>query len=104
MAAGQARRAESETRQFLSDAAHELRTPLAGIQVIAEQLAGGQSAEADLRQRRRATLLMRETAPSWTVPGCLPPISPCAAPAVPPWRCGPTRYGSPRSCPTSDRT
>ncbi|MGH3852283.1 MAG: sensor histidine kinase [Pseudonocardiaceae bacterium] len=62
VAAGQARRAESETRQFLSDAAHELRTPLAGIHAIAEQLAGSQTAPADPRQRRRATLLMRETA------------------------------------------
>jgi two-component system, OmpR family, sensor kinase len=61
IAAAQARRAESETRQFLSDAAHELRTPLAGIQAVAEQLAASRTADADPRQRRRATLLMRET-------------------------------------------
>lgn len=62
VAAGQARRAEVETRQFLSDAAHELRTPLAGIQAVAEQLAGSHITQTDPRQRRRATLLMRETA------------------------------------------
>jgi two-component system, OmpR family, sensor kinase len=61
-AARQARRAASETRQFLSDAAHELRTPLAGIHAIAEQLAASHTTQADPRQRRRATLLMRETA------------------------------------------
>jgi two-component system, OmpR family, sensor kinase len=61
-AAEQARRAEAETRQFLSDAAHELRTPLAGIHAVAEQLAASHSTDTDPRQRRRATLLMRETA------------------------------------------
>ncbi len=59
-AAEQAGRAEVETRRFLSDAAHELRTPLAGMQAAAEQLAGG--AAGDPRQQRRATLLLRETA------------------------------------------
>lgn len=37
-AAAAAQRAEAQSRRFLSDAAHELRTPLAGIQVVAEQL------------------------------------------------------------------
>jgi two-component system OmpR family sensor kinase len=61
-AAEQARRAEAETRQFLSDAAHELRTPLAGIHAVAEQLAASHSTDTDPRQRWRSTLLMRETA------------------------------------------
>ncbi|QUR67315.1 sensor histidine kinase [Mycobacterium spongiae] len=56
-----ARRAESATRQFLVDAAHELRTPIAGMQVAAEQLAASASQhEADpvaRGQYRRASLL-----------------------------------------------
>ncbi len=54
--------ARSQKPGSSSPTRHELRTPLAGIQVIAEQVAGSQSAEVDPRQRRRATLLMRETA------------------------------------------
>src|SRR5437764_880208 len=37
-AAAAAERAEAATRRFLVDAAHELRTPIAGVQVAAEQL------------------------------------------------------------------
>lgn len=42
-AAEAAQRAETATRRFLVDAAHELRTPIAGMQVAAEQLAHGAS-------------------------------------------------------------
>jgi len=62
-AAEDARRAEAATRRFLVDAAHELRTPIAGIQVAAEQLAGnaaqyqGDEARA---QHRRASLLLSD--------------------------------------------
>lgn len=71
-AADQAQRAEAAVRRFLADAAHELRTPIAGIQAAAEQIAGnvgqdvGQSADQDsvepevLRQHRRATMLLAE--------------------------------------------
>ena len=59
-AAAQARRAADETRGFLSDAAHELRTPLAGIQVVAETLATTLD-PTDERQQRRAQMLVRET-------------------------------------------
>ncbi len=54
-----ARASAAETRGFLSDAAHELRTPLAGIQALAESIAHAPG--ADQRQRRRARLLMSET-------------------------------------------
>lgn len=59
-AAERARRAESQTRRFLSDAAHELRTPLAGMQAVAEQMLA-RSPGAQDPDHRRVTLLMRET-------------------------------------------
>ena len=71
-AAEGAQRAEAAVRRFLADAAHELRTPIAGMQAAAEQIAGnvsahvGQSAGEDtiepeaLRQHRRASLLLTE--------------------------------------------
>ncbi|MEB3020020.1 sensor histidine kinase [[Mycobacterium] crassicus] len=67
-AAEKAQRAEAAVRRFLADAAHELRTPIAGIQAAAEQIAGniGQDVGQDaaepevLRQHRRASLLLTE--------------------------------------------
>ncbi|WP_409426829.1 sensor histidine kinase [Mycobacterium sp. SMC-11] len=71
-AAQGAQRAEAAVRRFLADAAHELRTPIAGMQAAAEQIAGnvsvhvGQSISEDaiepevLRQHRRASLLLAE--------------------------------------------
>lgn len=59
-AAAAARAAETRTRAFLSDAAHELRTPLAGIQAAAEQITVDAD-PADARGRRRAALLLGET-------------------------------------------
>ncbi|MEB3032201.1 sensor histidine kinase [[Mycobacterium] nativiensis] len=67
-AAEKAQRAEAAVRRFLADAAHELRTPIAGIQAAAEQIAGNigqdvgqEAAEPEvLRQHRRATLLLTE--------------------------------------------
>lgn len=70
-AADAAQRAEAAVRRFLADAAHELRTPIAGIQAAAEQIAGnvGQDVGHDgqdavdpevLRQHRRATMLLTE--------------------------------------------
>ncbi|WP_067970215.1 sensor histidine kinase [Mycolicibacter icosiumassiliensis] len=58
-AADTAQRAEANTRRFLSDAAHELRTPIAGIQALAQQLAADTGNAA--RRRRFATLLAGET-------------------------------------------
>lgn len=59
-----ARRAEAATRRFLADAAHELRTPIAGIQAAAEQIASNASQDeanpALRRQHRRATLLLTD--------------------------------------------
>jgi len=61
---------EAKTRQFLSDAAHELRSPIAAIQALAQQLTvmtemagdGGRAVpSAAVRGRRYAALLARET-------------------------------------------
>jgi signal transduction histidine kinase len=63
-AAHGAQRAEAEVRRFLADAAHELRTPIAGIQAAAEQIISNTSQDAAepavRRQHRRATLLLAE--------------------------------------------
>ncbi|BBY00449.1 hypothetical protein MSEO_09480 [Mycobacterium seoulense] len=63
-AADAAQRAETATRRFLVDAAHELRTPIAGIQVAAEQLANSASqheaGDAADGQYRRASLLLSD--------------------------------------------
>lgn len=63
-AAEAAQRAETATRRFLVDAAHELRTPMAGIQAAAEQLVSNASQRrsdpAARRQYRRATLLLSD--------------------------------------------
>lgn len=71
-AAQGAQRAEAAVRRFLADAAHELRTPIAGMQAAAEQIAGNVSAQVGpsigeeaiepevLRQHRRAGLLLTE--------------------------------------------
>ena len=63
-AAETAQRAETATRRFLVDAAHEPRTPIVGIQVGAEQLASnishGDTDTAARRQHRRAALLISD--------------------------------------------
>jgi two-component system, OmpR family, sensor kinase len=70
-AAETARHAEAKTRQFLSDAAHELRSPVTGIQAVAQQLTasteatdddpGSMADPATIRRRRYAALLARES-------------------------------------------
>ena len=47
-------RAETATRRFLVDATHELRTPIAGIQAAAEQLAGAERPPSTRTTRRPA--------------------------------------------------
>jgi two-component system, OmpR family, sensor kinase len=59
-AEAQARASEERTRRFVADAAHELRTPIAGIAAAAEAVL--QAGDADLEQRQRLQqLLIRES-------------------------------------------
>lgn len=59
-AADDARRSEATTRRFLSDAAHELRTPITGVQSLAETLVRHPDTALE-RRERIATTLVRET-------------------------------------------
>lgn len=62
-ALGQARAAEARSGRFLADAAHQLRTPIAGIQASAEALLASQTPRHELlaniaRETRRAGQLL----------------------------------------------
>lgn len=63
-AADDAERAEAATRSFLADAAHELRTPIAGIHAGAEQIVSAASQRFDdpseRAQRHRAELVLAD--------------------------------------------
>ena len=56
-----ARRAEEQTRAFLADAAHELRTPLAGVQAAAETLLQHRDRMSVEDQQHIEALLVGET-------------------------------------------
>ncbi len=59
-AADVARRAEAETKRFLADAAHELRTPIAGLSAVAESLSRDGTSRPD-RLPRWTELLLGES-------------------------------------------
>jgi signal transduction histidine kinase len=54
---GRARASEERTRRFVADAAHELRTPIAGVQAVAEAVLQ-QGQDLDPRERERLQLLL----------------------------------------------
>ena len=53
-----ARRSEERTKQFVADAAHELRTPIAGVQAVAEALIQAGVDESAMEERDRMNLLL----------------------------------------------
>ncbi|MGW0523701.1 sensor histidine kinase [Crossiella sp. NPDC003009] len=57
----QARESEERVRRFLADAAHELRTPLAGVQAAAEAVVQS-SPETSFEERERLNVLMAREA------------------------------------------
>jgi signal transduction histidine kinase len=59
-AEARARDAEERTRRFLADAAHELRTPVAGIAAAAETLLHDSATLSDDERQRLEVLLIRE--------------------------------------------
>ena len=59
-AEAEARRAADRSQEFLSDAAHELRTPIAGVQAAAETLLHQGSLSTEAEREQLLVLLVRE--------------------------------------------
>ena len=77
-----ARQAEERTRGFLADAAHELRTPITGVQAAAETLLHHGDQLTVAQRQQLETLLIREaqragawSATCWPPPGWTPASS-----------------------------